>query len=121
MFSFFRKAKTSAEGFDEYLADLGKMIDSLPPEAQMSAAMFAVMDRAYERGLSEDERTDVHVAALCAYRDTCMMGLLQLVSKNPHQLPHYSRNVMRNAMESQRKFWTLVKRWDLGHGPITIP
>jgi hypothetical protein len=120
VFSFFRKAETSSEGFDRYLADLTQMVDGVPASAQMSMVLFAAMDRAYNHGLSEDERTDVHVAGLCAYRDLCMLELLQMVNDRA-DLMRIGRNVARNMVEDNRQFWTLVKKWDLSHSPIVVP
>jgi hypothetical protein len=114
-----RKAKTSAEGFDQYMADLNQAVDGMPLSAGMSAALFAAMDRAHARGMSEDERTDVHVAGLCAYRDLCAVELIQQFDKAPPEtLDRYLNNVMRNAQLSSAKFWELVKKWDLSGGTI---
>ena len=113
-----RKTESSAEGFDQYIADLKQAVDGVPLSAGMSMALFAVTDRAHARGMSEDQRTDVHVAGLCAYRDLCVVELMQ---QQPENFGRSLNSAMHNAQLSSAKFWTLVKQWDLSPGPITIP
>jgi hypothetical protein len=113
-----RKAKTSAEGFDQYMADLKQAVDGVPLSAGMSMALFAAMDRAHARGMSEDERTDVHVAGLCAYRDLCVVELMQ---QQPENFGSHLNKAAHNAQLTSIKFWRLVKQWELSPGPITIP
>jgi len=76
----------------------------------MSAALFVAMDKAHDMGLSEDERTDIHVAGLCAYRDMCIMGMFDLIRSHPEKISYFHKNSSMNAVMNFSKFSKLTER-----------
>ena len=119
---FFKKRRqTTEEAYDEYINELKTVTGALPTESLISASMFAAVDKARDMGLSEDERTDIHVAGICAYRDICMVAMFDLIRKRPDQIPHFHKNSSMNAVANYNKFVKLTRRIGFNMEEMELP